>query len=78
MDRVALPEQVIEIHIFGDNGKSGHDAAEKAALIFTNQGRRVALRYPPPEFGDWNNALQALSKELSDGQCRPANCRCTG
>ena len=64
MDRVELPEEVVEVHVFGDNGKPGRDGAEKAASTFTNQGRRVALRYPPPEFGDWNNALQALNKEF--------------
>jgi len=64
MDRVELPEEVIGVHVFGDNGKPGHDAAEKAAATFTDQGRRVALRFPPPEFGDWNNALQALNKEF--------------
>ncbi len=62
VDRVEVFEQVIEIHIFGDNGGPGRDAAEKAASTFNNQGRRVVLRYPPPEFGDWNDALQALSK----------------
>jgi hypothetical protein len=64
MDRVELPEEVIEVHVFGDNGKPGHGTAEKAASTFTNQGRRVALRYPPQEFGDWNSALQALNKEF--------------
>ncbi len=59
MDRVTLPEQVVEIHIFGDNGGPGHEAAEKAAHVFTRQGRRVALRFPPLEYGDWNDALQA-------------------
>ncbi len=63
MDRVDLPGAVIEVHIFGDNGKPGREAAEKAAERFTSQGRRVMLRFPPEPFGDWNDALQALCKE---------------
>jgi hypothetical protein len=63
MDSVELPEEVVEVHVFGDNGKRGHDAAEKAAEKFTGQGRRVVLRFPPEPFGDWNDALQALCKE---------------
>ncbi len=63
MDRVDLPGAVIEVQIFGDNGKPGREAAEKAAERFTSQGRRVVLRFPPEPFGDWNDALQALCKE---------------
>ena len=51
MDRVTLPEQVIEVHIFGDNGGPGHVAAERAANIFTQQGRRVVLRFPMTHCG---------------------------
>ncbi len=63
MDRVDLPGAVVEVQIFGDNGNPGREAAEKAAERFTNQGRRVMLRFPPEPFGDWNDALQALCKE---------------
>ena len=65
MDRIELPDNVIEVQIFGDNGKRGHEAAEKAADNFMNQGQRVVLRFPPVPFGDWNDALQALCKESS-------------
>ncbi len=59
MNRVSLPEQVLEVQVFADNGEAGRKAADKAAEEFTHQGRRVALRFPPPEFGDWNDALRA-------------------
>lgn len=65
LDGVTLPEQVIEVQLFGDNGEAGRAAAEKAADAFTQQGRRVALRFPPPEWGDWNDALCALLKEVA-------------
>ena len=65
LDRIDVPDDVIEIQIFGDNGEPGHEAAEKAAEKLTIQGQRVVLRFPPKSFGDWNDALQALRKELA-------------
>ena len=59
MNRVSLPEQVLEVQVFADNGEAGRKAADKAAEEFTQQGRRVALRFPPPEFGDWNDVIRA-------------------
>jgi len=64
LDRIVVPDNVIEVQIFGDSGEPGHEAAEKAAEKFTSQGRRVVFRFPPKSFGDWNDALQALNKEF--------------
>lgn len=63
MHRITLSDSVLEVQIFADNGEPGHRAAERAADIYTRQGRRVALRYPPAGFEDWNAALQALTVE---------------
>ncbi len=60
IESVAIPTAVIEIQIFGDHGQAGHDAAEKAAKRFTRLGHRVALRFPPEPFSDWNDALQVM------------------
>ncbi len=60
LDRGVIPASVIEVQVFGDNGDKGHEAAEKAAKRFTEDGHRVAIRYPPEQFGDWNDALQAI------------------
>jgi hypothetical protein len=60
--RVVLPDAVREVTIFPDNGTPGHDAAERAVKIFTQQGRRVRVQYPPARYGDWNDALVALAK----------------
>ncbi len=57
MDKVTLPADVIEVQIFGDNGKEGHEATEKARDVFTKAGKRVAVRRPPEGFSDWNDAL---------------------
>ena len=42
MDRMELPEQVVEVQIFGDNGGRGHEAAERAAKVCQAQGRRLS------------------------------------
>lgn len=59
LDQIELPPEVVEVQLFGDNGEPGHAAAEKAAEIFTGQGRRVFKRFPPENMSDWNDALSA-------------------
>lgn len=54
---VAIPDEVIEVQIFADNGAPGIEAAAKARDTFTAAGKRVAIRRPPEAFGDWNDAL---------------------
>ncbi len=56
-DRVTIPADVIEVQIFADNGAPGREAATKARDTFTKAGKRVAIRRPPENFGDWNDAL---------------------
>lgn len=60
LESTAVPPTVIEIQIFGDNGQAGHAAAEKAAKHLLRLGHRVALRFPPEPFGDWNDVLQVI------------------
>ncbi len=59
LDRLWLPSEAVEIHVFGDNGDRGHEAAERAVAAYQAQGRRVVVRFPPEKFGDWNDALRA-------------------
>ena len=59
LDRLWLPPEAVEIHVFADNGTAGLEAGERAATAYRAQGRRVVVRFPPAEFGDWNNALSA-------------------
>ena len=59
MDRIALPDEVRELHIFADNGEPGREAANKVAAA--NTRRRVVLHFPPEGVGDWNDVL------MSDG-----------
>ncbi len=65
LDRVALPECVVEVQIFGDNGAAGHAAAEKAAVAIEQQGLRIFLRFPPEDYGDWNDFLQGRKTEAT-------------
>ncbi len=58
LDRLWLPTEAVEIHIFGDNGTPGHEAAERAAETYQAQGHRVVLRFPPERFGDFNDLLR--------------------
>ncbi len=55
---VAAPES-LELHLFGDNGAPGHEAAARAAEAYQAQGRRVVVRFPPERFGDFNDLLCA-------------------
>ena len=59
LDRLYLPPEAQEVHVFADNGTAGHEAAERAAEAYQAQGRRVVVRFPPEQFGDWNDALSA-------------------
>ena len=60
LDRLWMPPEAVEIHIFGDNGTPGHEAAERAVKAYQAQGRRVVVRLPPESFGDWNDTLRAV------------------
>jgi len=59
LHRVILPEQVREVHIFGDNDEPGRAAAQRAANIHLRAGRRVVLRFPPDGVNDFNDLLLA-------------------
>lgn len=61
LDQVVLPEQVVEVQIFADNGQEGAAAAAKARQRFEREGRRVFLRPPPEAFPDWNDYLVGRS-----------------
>ncbi len=57
LNRVTIPDEVIEVQVFADNGAPGKEAAMKACDAFTAAGKRVAIRHPPEAFGDWNDTL---------------------
>ncbi len=57
---VAIPDDVIELQIFADNGEKGLEAADRAARHFASLGKRVFVRPPHPRFGDWNDALRKI------------------
>jgi hypothetical protein len=57
---VAIPDDVVELQIFADNGAEGLEAADRAARHFASLGKRVFVRPPHPRFGDWNDALRKI------------------
>ena len=59
LDRLWLPSEAREVHLFADNGTAGHEAAGRAAKAYQAQGGRVVVRFPPEQFEDWNDALIA-------------------
>jgi DNA primase len=58
---VELPPEVDEVHVFVDNDEPGRTAARRAADVHTSIGRRVYLRSPPDQCGDWNDFLNLLA-----------------
>ncbi len=58
---VELPAEVEEVHVFVDNDEPGRTAAKRAADVHTSNGRRVYLRSPPDECGDWNDFLNLIA-----------------
>jgi hypothetical protein len=57
MHRVAVPDQVRELHIFVDNDDAGRAAAERTA--HAHRHRKVVLRFPPEGFKDWDDVTRA-------------------
>jgi putative DNA primase/helicase len=55
MHHVAVPTNILELHVFGDNDEPGRAAAERTA--HENRHRRVVLRFPPEGCKDWNDIL---------------------
>jgi hypothetical protein len=64
LDRLWLPPEALEVQMFADNGTQGHEAAERAAKAYQAQGRRIFLRFPPDDYGDWNDFLQGRKSEI--------------
>jgi putative DNA primase/helicase len=67
---VELPPEVEEVHVFVDNDEPGRTAARRTADVHTSVGRRVCLRSPPDQCGDWNGFLNLLADR--DGHNLPS------
>jgi hypothetical protein len=61
MPTVELPPIVKEVHVFVDNDEPGRAAANRTADVHTAAGRRVVLRSPPDQCGDWNDFLNLIA-----------------
>jgi len=65
MDRVRVPDEVREIHIFADDDEAGRRAAERTARVNHDAGRRVLVRLPPRGFKDWGEVAGALYRRAA-------------
>jgi hypothetical protein len=61
LHNVELPPEVEEVHVFVDNDEPGRAAAKRTADTHTSLGRRVYLRSPPDQCGDWNDFLNQIA-----------------
>ena len=55
---LVLPDEVLSVVVFGDNGDVGRAAAKVAAETFSLQGREVRIAFPEGGVGDFNDLLQ--------------------
>jgi Protein of unknown function (DUF3987)/Toprim domain len=69
---LVLPAIVEEVWIFGDNDsvnhkgkRPGQEAAQKAADVFLEQGKRVKVIFPPKEGQDWDDLIKAFDLDLA-------------
>ena len=65
MASVQLPPQVREVHLFANADAPGQEGADKAAKVFSRQGRRVVLHTPPAPANDWNDLLRGALSEVA-------------
>lgn len=61
-----LPPEATEVHIFADNDDAGRRGADKAAERHIRDGRRVIIRTPAEEYGDWADVVADLAREDAD------------
>lgn len=59
MDKIEIPPQITELHIYADNDPSGIAAAEAAKSAYSKL--QVLVRIPPSGVKDWND-FQALKR----------------
>lgn len=60
---VWLPPEAVEVHIFADNDEAGRRGADRAAERLSRAGRRVLIRSPAEEYGDWADVVADLARE---------------
>jgi putative DNA primase/helicase len=63
MHNVEVPGSVLELHIFVDDDKAGHEAALRLIALHTSLGRRVVKRIPPAGVNDYAEVAEALCKQ---------------
>jgi len=57
LGHVWIPGTVNEVLIFGDNGDTGHELAERAVGLHESRGLACSAIYPKPQYGDFADEL---------------------
>lgn len=60
MPRMALPAEIAQVTIAGDNGAAGRTAAQEAGAAFLATGVAVNEIFPDAGFKDWNDQLRGI------------------
>ncbi|MDQ1193907.1 putative DNA primase/helicase [Brevundimonas vesicularis] len=70
LSRWHAPEHVSTVLVAGDRGVAGETAAMRLADRLEREGVEAILAFPPPPFGDWNEAAQDGRKAGKEGRER--------
>lgn len=62
MPVVEYPEEVCEITVAGQNDDAGREATERAAKALAEQGFKVQIMFPDPNYKDWNDQLRGIRR----------------
>lgn len=70
LENVALPDDVTDVWVFGDNDRSGHGqrSASRAARRLMDEGRRVRVRIPSEPGTDWLDVARTVTAETGEVQ----------
>ncbi|WP_287105123.1 toprim domain-containing protein [Brevundimonas sp.] len=70
LSRWHAPHLVSTVLIAGDRGEAGETAAMRLARRLERDGVEAILAFPPPPFGDWNEAARDHQKAGKEGRGR--------
>lgn len=65
--RWSPPGEVRDVLIAADRGLAGEQAAVRLQARLRSLGLASAVAWPPPPFGDWNDADQAVTRPKGEG-----------
>lgn len=70
LSRWSPPATVATVLVAGDRGKAGETAAARLARRLERSGLEAGLAFPPPPWGDWNEAARGRCAGGKEGRGR--------